>query len=83
MAMYVMCVMSSSLNSIYDFCFFQKNYVVGLTLATPNAEMNTFITVTKNIPITVKLFILFAIQISFLSLTLYREFQIKPTPTAT
>lgn len=52
-------------------------------LATPKADINTLTTVTKKIPIIVKLFILFAMQISLLSFTLYLEFHIKPTPTAT
>lgn len=50
--------------------------------ATPNAEIKTLMTVTKNIPITVKLLILLAIQISFSSFTLYVAFQINPIPTA-
>lgn len=53
------------------------------TLATPNAEIKTLITVTKNIPIIVKLLILFAIHICFSSFTLYRAFHMSPTPTAT
>ena len=51
--------------------------------ATPKAEINTFMTVTKKMPTIVKLLILFATQISFLFFTLYRVLSNRPTPTAT